>query len=222
MVEFVLISINPQPTGPLQLHNTLSFRKVYKKSNPYQLPEEDTQEHLLSCDELVSASSIVQEVPKYSNIFGEVVYEILKVTTLYLKISNKGTHWSHTMWTMWTKLTNNTIFSVFYSIYFLCWNKFSLLWLYCCTLIFHEKEYLSNHYWSHSNPEQRHQNKFNFIFTEDEIPRKTMPESWNISETTNLRRLVLTFLQTASLGASSEGGISECRPILKCGSTFLC
>ena len=59
-----------------------NFRNKYNDVKCPNCTEEDTQSHLLFCDKLVSASSIVKEVPKYSNIFCNNLDEILKVTRI--------------------------------------------------------------------------------------------------------------------------------------------
>ena len=59
-----------------------NFKNKYSDSKCPNCTEEDTQSHLLFCDKLISASSIVQEVPNYSQIFGEDLNEILKVTRI--------------------------------------------------------------------------------------------------------------------------------------------
>jgi hypothetical protein len=74
------------------LHLKENFKKKYDDLKCPNCTEEDTQSHLLSCDKLVSAFSIVQEVPKYSNIFGDDLNEILKVTRIMsenFKMRNK-------------------------------------------------------------------------------------------------------------------------------------
>ena len=74
------------------LHLKENFKKKYDDLKCPNCTEEDTQSHLLSCDKLVSAFSIVQDVPKYSNIFGDDLNEILKVTRIMsenFKMRNK-------------------------------------------------------------------------------------------------------------------------------------
>ena len=47
--------------------------------------EEDSQSHLLYYDKLVSQSEIVTKVPKYENIIGTNLDEMLKVTRILSK-----------------------------------------------------------------------------------------------------------------------------------------
>ena len=69
-----------------------NFKKKYSDSKCPNCTEQDTQSHLLFCEKLIGASSIVQEAPNYSNIFGEDLDEILKVTRIMsenFKLRNK-------------------------------------------------------------------------------------------------------------------------------------
>ena len=59
-----------------------NFKNKYHDVKCPNCSEEDTQSHLLFCDKLVGDSSIVKEVPKYSDIFGNNLEEILKVTRI--------------------------------------------------------------------------------------------------------------------------------------------
>ena len=62
-----------------------NFKNKYQDVTCPNCTEEDTQSHLLFCDKLVDGSSIVMEVPKYSDIFGDNPEEILKVTRIISK-----------------------------------------------------------------------------------------------------------------------------------------
>ena len=66
---------------PRMLDVKENFKNKYSDSKCPNCTEEDTQSHLLFCDKLISASSIVQ-VPNYSKHFGEDLNKILKVTRI--------------------------------------------------------------------------------------------------------------------------------------------
>ena len=59
-----------------------NFKNKYHDVKCPNCSEEDTHSHLLFCDKLASEYSIVKEVPKYSDIFGNNLEEILKVTRI--------------------------------------------------------------------------------------------------------------------------------------------
>ena len=62
-----------------------NFKNKYNDLKCPNCMEEDSQSHLLSCDKIVSQSEIVTEIPKYENIFGTNLDEILKVTRILSK-----------------------------------------------------------------------------------------------------------------------------------------
>ena len=59
-----------------------NFKNKYHDVTCPNCTEEDTQSHLLFCDKLVGGSSIVREVPNYSDIFESNLEKIVKVTRI--------------------------------------------------------------------------------------------------------------------------------------------